>query len=120
MIKKTLILGASENPNRYSYSAMEKLLANGYKVSAIGKKEGQVFGVKIHTSHKMFVKVDTVTIYLNAKNQEEYYNYIIALKPQRVLFNPGTENVFFEQLLTENNIAFERACTLVLLSIGEY
>lgn len=120
MIRKTLVLGASANPNRYAYFAIERLIANKHKVCAIGRKEGEVFGVKIYTSNIIFSDIDTVTMYLNAKNQEEFYNYIIDLKPRRVLFNPGTENPFFEQLLTENNIAFERACTLVLLSIGEY
>jgi len=120
MIRKTLVLGASTNPNRYSYFAIERLTANKHEVRAVGKKEGEIFGVKIYAVNKIFSNIDTVTVYLNAKNQEEFYKYIIDLKPRRVLFNPGTENPFFEQLLTENNVAFERACTLVLLSIGEY
>jgi len=120
MNKKTLVIGASINPNRYSYVAIKKLVANNHKVKAVGIKEGVIDGVKIYTSNKLFKNVDTVTIYLNAKNQEMYYKYILELKPKRVIFNPGTENPFFEQLLKENNIAFERACTLVLLGIGEY
>ncbi|MBP8792693.1 MAG: CoA-binding protein, partial [Lutibacter sp.] len=58
--------------------------------------------------------------YLSAENQVQYYNYILSLKPKRVLFNPGTDNDELEDLLTENGIAFELACTLVLLSIQQY
>lgn len=120
MNKKTLVIGASTKPNRYSYIAIKKLVANKHKVKAIGRMEGAIDGVKIDASNKLFKNIHTVTIYLNAKNQEIYYQYIIELKPKRVIFNPGTENSFFEQLLAENNIAYERACTLVLLGIGEY
>ncbi len=120
MIRKTLVLGASENSTRYSNIAIKRLTSIGVEVKALGRKKGTVEGVLIETNLIEFEDIHTITLYLSAKNQEEYYNYIIALKPQRVLFNPGTENLFLEQLLTENNIAFERACTLVLLSIGEY
>lgn len=120
MIRKTLVLGASTNPNRYSYIAIQRLIASNHIVRAIGKQAGVLYGVKIYTGQKMFKAIDTVTIYLNAKNQEMYYKYILELKPKRVIFNPGTENLFFERLLVENNIDFEKACTLVLLSIGEY
>ncbi|MFK5958118.1 MAG: CoA-binding protein [Lutibacter sp.] len=120
MIRKTIVLGASTNPNRYSYLAIQRLVDSKHIVSAIGRKEGEVEGVKIYKEKILFKNIDTISIYLNAKNQEEYYKYIIELNPKRVLFNPGTENPFFEQLLTKNNITFERACTLVLLSIGEY
>ncbi|MBL4939797.1 MAG: CoA-binding protein [Lutibacter sp.] len=117
---KTLVLGASTNPSKYSYLAINRLVTNGYKVYAIGTKEGTVGGVKITTKKKIFTDIDTVTLYVSAKNQADFYNYIIGLKPRRVLFNPGTENPFFERLLTKNNIEFERACTLVLLSLGAY
>lgn len=120
MIKKTLVLGASINPDRYSYLAINRLVDNGHEVRAIGIKEGEVSGVKIYTTKKMFRDIDTITLYLNKKNQAEFYDYILKLKPKRVLFNPGTENIELENLLSENNIAFEKACTLVLLGIGEY
>lgn len=120
MKKKTLVLGASTNPSRYSYRAVQKLIANGYPVIGIGKREGEVNGVKITANKILYKDVDTVTLYLNKKNQQEFYNYIISLNPKRVLFNPGTENEELEKLLAQNNIAFEKACTLVLLSIGEY
>lgn len=120
MIKKTLVLGASENPTRYSNIAIKRLLSKGIDVVAIGNKPGLVEGVVIYKEKISVISVDTITLYLAAKNQKEYYEYILSLKPKRVLFNPGTENEELENLLTENNIDFERACTLVLLSIGEY
>ncbi len=120
MIKKTLVIGASTNPSRYSYLAMQQLIANGHKVIGIGKKEVEVHGVKITANKILYKDVDTVTLYLSKKNQQEFYDYIISLNPKRVLFNPGTENEELQKLLTKNNIAFEEACTLVLLSTGQY
>lgn len=120
MIKKTLVIGASTNPSRYSFMAIQKLTNYGHPVMAIGNKVGEVSGVKITTEKVIFENIDTVTLYLNKKNQESFYDYIIGLNPKRVIFNPGTENVTLENLLTKNHIAFEEACTLVLLSIGKY
>jgi hypothetical protein len=120
MIKKTLVIGASTNPSRYSYRAMQQLIANGHLVIGIGKKEGEVHGVKITANKISYEDVDTVTLYLSKKNQQEYYDYIIGLNPKRVLFNPGTENEELENLLTKHHIAYEEACTLVLLSTGQY
>jgi len=120
MIKKTLVLGASTNPSRYSYLAIQRLISNKHDVKALGRREGKVNGVKINTTKKMFRNIDTITLYLNAKNQKDVYDYILQLKPKRVLFNPGAENIELENLLFKNNIAFEKACTLVLLGIGEY
>ncbi len=120
MKKNTLVLGASENPSRYSNIAIKRLLNKGIEVKAIGMRVGNVEGVKIEDYKKDFSDIDTVTLYLSAKNQVEYYNYILGLKPRRVIFNPGTENRELEELLTNNNIAFENACTLVLLSLNQY
>jgi predicted CoA-binding protein len=117
---KTLVLGASLKPNRYSNYAIQRLVAHDYEVVAIGLKEGIVDGVAIDIELKAYKDIDTVTLYLNAKRQKEYYNYIIGLKPKRVIFNPGTENPEFFQLLKENNIDFEIVCTLVLLSTNQY
>lgn len=119
-MKKTLVIGASTNPSRYSYKAIQMLTSNGHPVLAIGNKEGEVSGVKFITRKAIYENIDTVTLYLNKKNQESFYEYIIALNPKRVLFNPGTENVELQILLNKNNIAFEEACTLVLLSTGQY
>jgi len=120
MIKKTLVIGASENPSRYSNKAIKKLTFYGHPVLAIGNKEGEVSGIKFSTEKVKFGDIDTITLYLNVNNQKSYYDYILELKPKRVLFNPGTENTELQNLLSKNNIAFEEACTLVLLSIGQY
>lgn len=120
MSKKTLVIGASENPSRYSYLAIEKLVRQGHETVAIGLKKGELFGVQIDTEKELYSHIDTVTLYLNSKRQEEYYGYILSLKPKRVIFNPGTENPEFERLLQENGIKTENACTLVLLGTNQY
>jgi predicted CoA-binding protein len=119
-MKKTLVIGASLNPSRYSNLAIHKLVNHHYKVVAIGLKEGEVAGVKITKERQPFNAIDTITLYLNAERQRDYYDYIISLKPKRVIFNPGTENPELYQLLTKNNIDYEVACTLVLLSTNQY
>ncbi|MBF0695031.1 MAG: CoA-binding protein [Flavobacterium sp.] len=118
--KKTLVLGASANPARYSYMAIKKLVGYDQSVVAIGLKEEEVAGVKIHTKQLPLTNIDTVTLYLNPLRQREYYNYILGLQPKRVIFNPGTENPEFYQLLRQNKIEVEIACTLVLLSMNQY
>jgi uncharacterized protein len=118
--KKTLVLGASTNPARYSYMAINRLLNYSHSVVAVGLKEGDVNGVKIQTKQIPFTNIDTVTLYLNPLRQKEYYNYIISLGPERVIFNPGTENPEFYQLLRQNNIKIEAACTLVMLATNQY
>jgi predicted CoA-binding protein len=87
---------------------------------AIGMREGLVDDVKIHKELIPFQGIDTVTLYLNAQRQPQYYDYIIGLKPERVIFNPGTENPEFYKLLKENKIKSEVACTLVLLGTNQY
>lgn len=118
--KKTLVIGASLKAERYSNKAIKRLIANSIEVKAIGLREGEVSGVSIEKEKTLFEDVDTVTLYLNPKNQKEYYNYILELKPARVIFNPGTENMEFIKQLRENKIEVEIACTLVLLSTGQY
>lgn len=118
--KKTVILGASENPSRYSYLALNRLKAHNHPVVAIGKRAGQVGDTPITTEHAAIEGVDTVTLYLNPTNQKPYYDYILSLKPKRVIFNPGTENMELERLLDSHDIEPVEACTLVLLSTGQY
>lgn len=120
MSKKTLVFGASLKPNRYSNYAIQRLVANKHEVAAFGMKSGEVSGVVIDTKLVDYNDIDTVTLYLNPNRQEAYYDYIISLKPKRVIFNPGTENPKFYKLLQDNNIEFEVACTLVLLSTNQY
>lgn len=117
---KTLVIGASSNPERYSYKAISSLLAHGYNVVAVGRKAEVVHGITVSKEKIQFENIDTVTLYLNPKNQEEYYDYIIGLQPRRVIFNPGTENPEFYKILHSNNIAVEEACTLVLLATNQY
>jgi len=118
--KKTLVLGASDNPTRYSYLAVNKLRSKGHPVVAIGNKPGRVADIEVQTEKKPQDDVDTVTLYLNPARQEEYYDYIISLHPRRIIFNPGAENEELEQLAKKNNIQTMEACTLVLLSTGQF
>jgi len=120
MNKKTLVLGASTKPERYSNMAIRKLRNYKHDTVAFGLREGLEHGVTIDTELIQYEAIDTVTLYLNPKRQEQYYNYIVSLKPNRVIFNPGTENPEFYKILEKNNIAFEVACTLVLLSTNQY
>lgn len=119
-MKKTLVLGASLNPGRYSNLAINRLVNYGHDVEAVGLRKGSVAGVEISTEKKVFENVGTVTLYLNPQRQVEYYDYIISLKPKRVIFNPGTENPEFYEILQKNNIETEVACTLVLLGTNQY
>ena len=117
---KTLIIGASNNPDRYAYKAAERLLAHGYEIELIGKRPEVVFGKTIDINKKDYEDIDTVTLYISDKFQPEYYDYIVSLNPRRVIFNPGTENPELEEILIQNDIHVEEACTLVLLGTGQY
>ncbi|GAB4092673.1 CoA-binding protein [Flaviaesturariibacter terrae] len=119
-VKKTVVLGASDNPSRYSYLAIRRLSAHQHPVVAIGRKTGEVSGVSIQTQAVPEQGVDTVTLYLNPQNQVPYYDYILNLKPKRIIFNPGTEN---DELISKAQAAGIEpviACTLVMLSTGQY
>ena len=120
MVKNTLVFGASLKPYRYSYVAIKRLVDAGEEVLAFGLREGRVSGVKIETSCAHFGEVDTIALYMNPKRQREFYDTILHLRPRRVIFNPGTENPEFYDLLAAADIEVEVACTLVLLSIGQY
>lgn len=118
--KKTLVMGASTDPGRYAYKAIKMLQRYGHPVVAIGKVEDDLDGVKIEKEHVPFEGVDTVTLYLNPMNQKQYYDYILGLEPERVIFNPGTENPELYTLLRQKGIEIEIGCTLVMLSINRY
>ena len=119
--KRTLVIGASEHRWRYSFIAVNKLIEYGYEVIALGKKKGQINGIPIETEKKELKDIDTVTLYLNPFNQEDYYDYILnTIKPKRIIFNPGAENPILEKLAHRNGIQTENACTLVMLSTGQY
>jgi predicted CoA-binding protein len=119
-MKPTLVIGASNRPEKYAYKAVKSLLNHGHSVVAFGRMKSQIDELVIENEWNPNWKVDTVTLYLNAQNQEEYYQKIIDLKPNRVIFNPGTENDIFQEMLQFKGISTEIACTLVLLSIDEY
>ena len=118
--KKTLVFGASDNPSRYSYLAVNRLRSHGHPVVAIGKKNSMVADVPIEKEKKDWENVDTVTLYLNPAHQQQYYDYILSLKPKRIIFNPGAENDELADLAVKNGIKPIEACTLVLLSTNQY
>jgi predicted CoA-binding protein len=118
--KKTLVLGASQNPQRYSYLAINRLRQNGHPVVAIGKREGKLGDVMIETGQHSQNDIDTVTLYLSPANQREYYEYILSLSPKRIIFNPGAENEELANLAKQRGIRPVEACTLVMLSTGQY
>ena len=118
--KKTVVIGATTNPSRYAYIAANRLVENGHEIIPIGIKKGELAGKKIINEKPKIDAVDTVTLYVGPANQEEYYNYIITLKPKRVIFNPGTENQEFEKLLEKEEIEVIEACTLVMLAANTY
>jgi uncharacterized protein len=120
MKNKTLVLGASENPSRYSNMAVLKLLSKGKEVVAIGRRAGRVSTVPIETEPVKTDDIDTVTLYLNPDHQKPYYDYILSLKPRRIIFNPGAENEELERMAAKEGIDILEACTLVMLGTGQY
>lgn len=118
--KKTVVLGASNNPSRYSYLAIQKLKEAGHEVIGIGRKDTVAGDIAIHSTRQALEDVHTVTLYLNPGNQQQYYDYILSLHPKRIIFNPGAENDELRQLAATAGIATLDACTLVLLSTGQY
>jgi predicted CoA-binding protein len=119
-IKKTLVIGASENPERYSYLAVQKLKKQGHPVIALGRKSGKIGETSIVTEFPTEQNVDTVTLYVNPELQKQYFNDILLLHPKRLIFNPGTENDEFFTMAKANGIEPLEACTLVLLNTGQY
>lgn len=119
-MKTTVVIGASENPDRFSYRAVRMLRSRDIPVEAIGIKAGTVADVTIRTGFPIIRNVDTVTLYVGPGNQPAYYDYIIGLKPERVIFNPGTENPELERLVRNAGIEVLEACTLTMLAIGTY
>jgi len=120
MSKKTLVIGASLKPERYSNMAIHKLINYKHEVVALGLRKGEVSGIEIDTNILQYKDIDTVSLYLNQKRQKEFYYYIISLAPKRVIFNPETENPEFYKLLKKFDIKYEEACTLVLLSTDQF
>lgn len=118
--KKTLILGATPDASRYAYLAANRLVRSGHTIVNVGIKTGEVAGVPIEKPETIHTDIDTITLYVGPQHQKGLYDYIIGTKPKRIIFNPGTENSELRRLAHENGIATDYACTLVLLSIGQY
>ena len=121
-MKTTVIVGASPNPSGYAYKAASMLSEDGKEFIPLGIKEGNLFGNDILDLRKKpnLKEVDTVTVYLGPEKQTEWYEYILSLKPRRIIFNPGTENSTFASMAQKQGIMVEEACTLVLLTTGTY
>ncbi len=119
-MKKTLVLGATTNPERYAYIAVQRLVQKGHEVLPLGVKKGDVMGIPIMQGQPDLEGVDTVTMYLGAERQREYYDYLLALKPKRIIFNPGAENPELAQRAEKQGIEVVEGCTLVMLSVGTF
>ena len=119
-MKKTLVLGASPNPERYAYLATQRLTQYGHEAVPVGIRKGEIGGIEILSGKPEVEDVDTVTLYIGPARQPEYYDYIFSLKPKRIIFNPGTENPEFMRLAQVRGIETVEGCTLVMLSIGAY
>ena len=120
MSKATAVIGATPNSGRYAYLAASRLKKHGHKVYPVGIHRGDIEGMEIMTDFPKLDHVDTVTLYVGPKNQVHWTDYILALKPKRIIFNPGTENPPFEEKAAAQGIEVVRGCTLVMLSTGEY
>ncbi len=120
MSKDTLVIGVSNHAERYANMAVQQLQSEGHNVHCIGLREGHAHGVKIQTGFPELKNIHTVTLYIGPAHQPQYFEYITNLQPARLIFNPGTENPEFYRIADENGIAFETACTLVMLSAKLY
>lgn len=118
--RTSVVIGASPNPARYAYAATQRLRRAGHQVVAVGLRPGQIGDVAIHTDRPAVPDVDTVTLYVGPQNQPAWTPYILGLHPRRIIFNPGTENPELERAARAQGIQTEHACTLVMLSTGEY
>lgn len=119
-MKKTLVLGATTNKGRYAYLAVNALLRHGHEVVPVGIRTGEVAGIPIRHGLPPVEGVDTVTLYIGPARQAAYYDYLLSLRPARIIFNPGTENPELEALAEAQGIETVEGCTLVMLSVGSY
>ena len=120
MNKRTIVIGASSNPERYSYKATLSLKKHGHTVFPVGIREGKIEGETILIDQPQINDIDTVTLYVGPQNQAAWFDYIFSLKPKRLIFNPGTENQELYKSASEKGIECIEACTLVMLSIGNF
>lgn len=122
MNKKTVIVGAVANPHRYAYMTAERLAEYGHDIVPVGVKKGEINENKIlNISDKPAIPgVDTITLYIGPQHQPQWYDYLLGLKPKRIIFNPGTENLEFARLAKERGIETVNGCTLVMLLTNQY
>jgi len=119
-MKKTLVLGASPNPLRFSHKMVKSLVRHNTEVVAVGFREGEISGIKIQTGTPLFKDIHTVSLYIGPKSQPAIYDYVLSLLPKRIIFNPGTINNEFMELAQKNNIEVVTDCALIMLSSGNY
>lgn len=119
-MKKTLILGATDNPARYAFLAAQRLTRAGHPIVPVGIKKGELMGQTIINDKKIQKDIHTITLYVGTQNQVEWYDYILKTQPKRIIFNPGTENSELQDLAEAQGIETIEACTLVMLSVGNY
>ena len=120
MSKNTLVIGASTKKERYSYRVIKKLIIKNHKIFALGRKKGIINDIIIHPNFQNFNSIHTITLYISPKIQENYYDYVLKLNPKRVIFNPGTENVHFADILTKNSIFWENSCPPAIIYTKQY
>ena len=120
MPKKTLILGATPDTTRYANLAANRLVRSGHTVVNVGIKSGEAAGIEIEKPEAIHSDIDTITLYIGPQNQPPFYDYILATNPKRIIFNPGTENSELKKLARKKGIETLSACTLVMLSTGEF
>lgn len=119
-MKKTLVLGASLKPDRYSNLSVNRLVDHNIETEAFGLRKGEIRGIQVKTNFEDFQNIHTITLYIGASRQPQYIDKILELEPKRIIFNPGTENAEFYEILENKGIQVEVACTLVLLATGQF
>lgn len=120
MAMKTLVLGASTNPTRFSYKAVKSLLRHNTEVVAVGRRAGEIEGIEIHNTPRPFNDIHTILIYLNTENQKAYYKYMLGLNPKRIIFNPGAENPEFAAMAEKSKIEVVNDCSVVMINTDKY
>ncbi len=118
--KKTLVIGATPKTERYGYMASEMLHKKGHDVVPYSIKKGNIGSLNIRNQWPTDTDFHTITLYINKQLQTQYIDRILALKPHRIIFNPGTENIELFQLAEHKNITPINACTLVLLQTNQF
>jgi predicted CoA-binding protein len=120
MTKSTLVIGASLKESRYSNMCVKTLVSGQFPVTAIGLREGTIDEIPVLAGFPELDNIHTVSLYLGPDNQKTWYDYILKLNPERVVFNPGTENLEFQDILTEAGIEVIEGCTIVMVNSGTY